>query len=111
MRVINLAITVLIGTMLAGCMTAQEHKQDVAGGPSTFTLGKVQSSIHQGMSQEQVLTHLGSPNIVTKNDDTGKEVWVYDKISSESAHSASSGGGGVGGLGGGLIGTVLLGAI
>lgn len=82
------------GICLTGCMSAQEHRQDVVAcqGPSTFSLGKVQSSIRQGMAQDQVVAYLGSPNIVT-TDDHGQETWVYDKISSEGAHSSSSGGG------------------
>jgi len=62
------------------------------------------------MPQDQVVSSLGSPNIVT-NDDQGNETWVYDKIATESAYSASSGGGGLGAIGGGLIGSALLGGI
>lgn len=90
----SLTTLVLTGTLLTGCMSAQEHKQDVSSGSSTFTLGKVQSCVRQGMPQEQVVASLGSPNIVT-NDDHGNETWVYDKIATESAHSSSSGGGGI----------------
>lgn len=110
MKILTLPTVILTGTLLSACMTAQEHKQEVSSGPSTFTLGKVQSSVREGMSQDQVVSCLGSPNIVTK-DDGGTETWVYDKIASESAYSSSSGGGSVGALGGGLIGSALLGGI
>ncbi|MBS0271754.1 MAG: hypothetical protein JSR85_03805 [Proteobacteria bacterium] len=75
-------------------MSAQKHRQDVTAGqgPSTFTLGKVQASVRKGMAQDQVISSLGAPNIVT-TDKNGNETWVYDKISSEGAHSSSSGGG------------------
>ena len=106
----NLIVLATSGTLLTACMTAQEHRADVSSGPSTFSLGKVQSSVHQGMSQEQVISCLGSPNIVT-NDDSGSETWVYDKIASDAAYSTSSGGGGIGGHGGGLIGSALLGGL
>jgi len=92
MKIRTLPLVSLTGILLTACMTAQEHKQDVSNGPSSFTLGNVQSSIHQGMAQDQVVGCLGSPNIVTK-DDTGMETWVYDKIATERAYSSSSGGG------------------
>ena len=90
----NIIAISLTGVLLTACKSAQELRQDVTAGesPSTFTLGKVQSSIHEGMSQEQVLSSLGSPNIVT-NDDHGVETWVYDKVSTEGARAASGGGG------------------
>ena len=50
------------------------------------------------MSSVDVLEALGSPNIVS-TDAERREVWVYDKVSSERVYSDSSGGvlGGVGG--------------
>jgi outer membrane protein assembly factor BamE (lipoprotein component of BamABCDE complex) len=90
----NIVTLALTGTLLTGCMSAQEHRQDVSAGPSTFTLGMVQASVQKGMPQDQVVAFLGSPNIVT-TDEHGRESWVYDKISSEAAHSSSSGGGGL----------------
>jgi len=47
----------------------------------TLTLGIVQKTIYKGITQEQVIMSLGSPNIVTQ-DSNGKETWVYDKMSS-----------------------------
>ena len=89
-------VLTLTGTFLAACKSAQEHRQDVTAGedPSTFTLGKVQSSVCNGMPQNEVIASLGSPNIVT-TDEFGHEIWVYDKISTTGAHSSSSGGGGL----------------
>lgn len=98
------------GLILTGCMSAGEHREAVSTGPSTFSLGKVQTSVKKGMGQDQVVSSLGSPNIVT-TDEHGHEIWVYDKISTEGAYSASSGGGGIGAIGGGLIGSALLGGI
>lgn len=86
--ILSLALTAVA---LTACKSAQEHRQDVSSGPSTFTLGRVQTTIRQGMSQEQVVCGLGSPNIVT-TDDRGNETWVYDKISSEASQSSSGGG-------------------
>ncbi len=51
-----------------------------------ITLGNVQSKIKVGVTGDVVIEALGSPNIVTSNDD-GSETWVYDKISSDSEYS------------------------
>lgn len=51
-----------------------------------ITLGNVQSKIKVGVTGDVVIDALGSPNIVTSNDD-GSETWVYDKISSDSEYS------------------------
>lgn len=76
----------------SGCRTAAEHHQTL---PSTkdreMTVGIVQKEIRVGMSGADVVTALGSPNIVTK-DSEGKEVWVYDKIATEAAYSYDRGG-------------------
>ena len=87
----NVAIIILTGALLTACMNAKDHRAAVTEGPSTFTLGKVQSSVRQGMPQDHVVACLGSPNIVT-NDEHGNETWVYDKIASEGAYSSSKGG-------------------
>lgn len=46
-----------------------------------LTVGTVQKYIHAGMSQDEVAIALGSPNIVTQ-DENGKETWIYDKVGS-----------------------------
>lgn len=43
------------------------------------------------MSTADVVAVLGSPNIVT-TDEQRREVWVYDKIATETAYSKSEGG-------------------
>ncbi|UCH10422.1 MAG: outer membrane protein assembly factor BamE [Fidelibacterota bacterium] len=48
-----------------------------------LTLGTVQASLHEGLSQAEVQAALGAPNIVSK-DATGREVWTYDKIYKQS---------------------------
>lgn len=60
---------------------------------SQFTLGLVQSTLRAGMSQPDVLTFLGSPNMATRDAD-GKDCWVYDKIYTEKSslnHDAAAG--------------------
>ncbi|MEW6687077.1 MAG: hypothetical protein AB1393_12890 [Candidatus Edwardsbacteria bacterium] len=100
--------SLLVFTLLSGCMTAAQHQQSL---PSTqereMTVGIVQKEIRVGMSQADVATALGSPNIVTR-DSEGKETWIYDKIATEASYSKSSGGIGGGAGAGGVAGTTLI---
>ncbi len=81
---------ILIATILAGC-TASDHVQDVrAEDADRLTVGTVQREIRIGMSGAEVAEVLGSPNIVT-TDEERQETWIYDKISSEVAYSRSGG--------------------
>lgn len=78
--------------LLTSCMTAQEHAQQVNSAQGeNLTVGKVQSQIRKGMSGGEVAEVLGSPNVVS-TDENGREVWIYDKISTLKVVSASSGG-------------------
>lgn len=56
-----------------------------------MTVGIVQKEIKQGMTQTAVVEVMGSPNIVT-SDAPGRETWIYDKVSTDTAYSTSSGG-------------------
>ena len=76
---------------LAGCMSASEHsKQLGATDDRALTLGVVQKQVKPGISQADVATALGSPNIVT-TDNQNRETWIYDKIASEASFSQDSG--------------------
>ncbi len=79
----------LLSALLTGC--ASMHAADVqkAREADKLTVGAVQREIRVGMSGAQVAEVLGSPNIVT-TDENGREVWVYDRISTESVYSSSS---------------------
>ena len=69
---------------LAGCSGKQaEIKED------RLTVGRVQGEVKVGMSAAQVAELLGSPNIVT-TDDKRREVWIYDKVSTDRVDTASS---------------------
>lgn len=91
-RVSTLAAAAAILLTLAGC-SASQHAQSVRAGQDgdRLTVGTVQREIRIGMSGAQVIEVLGSPNVVT-TDEQRREVWVYDKVSTESIHSSSSGG-------------------
>jgi outer membrane protein assembly factor BamE (lipoprotein component of BamABCDE complex) len=96
---------------VTGCQSAQQHAADVeaanAGG-DRLTVGTVQREIRVGMSGGEVASVLGAPNIVT-TDEQRREVWVYDRISTNRAYSTSSGGVSALILGGALVGDGLAG--
>jgi outer membrane protein assembly factor BamE (lipoprotein component of BamABCDE complex) len=77
--------------LLVGCKTAQQHSGDVAQNGDRLTVGTVQKEIRVGMSGAEVAAVLGSPNIVS-TDEQRREVWIYDKISTTTAYSSSEGG-------------------
>ena len=58
-------------------------------GADKLTVGKVQGEIKVGMPASDVAAILGSPNIVT-TDEERREVWIYDKISTERTNARSS---------------------
>ncbi|MFA4981960.1 MAG: outer membrane protein assembly factor BamE [Candidatus Omnitrophota bacterium] len=79
--------------LLSGCSSAYYHAKQVnkADQLDRVTVGKVQSQIRIGMSSAQVVEVLGSPNIVT-TDENRLENWVYDKIATDVVYSNESGG-------------------
>lgn len=85
-------IVFLSVVFLAGCASAARHRnlaQDDSG--DRITVGKVQREIKVGMSSAQVAEILGSPNIVS-TDEERREVWVYDKVASDVSYSRSEAG-------------------
>ncbi|MGR9074465.1 MAG: hypothetical protein ACU833_15495 [Gammaproteobacteria bacterium] len=59
------------------------------GSTSNLTVGKVQGEIKVGMPASDVAAILGSPNIVT-TDEKRREVWIYDKVSSNRVDTSNS---------------------
>lgn len=102
------ALVVLLSSQMLVACSATQHREEVSGDAGErVTVGTVQREITMGMSAADVAAVLGSPNIVT-TDEQRREVWIWDKISSDVAYSRSSSGivglvfGGSGaGLGGG----------
>ncbi|MGZ4961485.1 MAG: hypothetical protein ACXWDN_04675 [Limisphaerales bacterium] len=77
--------------LLAGCMTAAQHAQQLSStNDRALTLGLVQKHVKPGVSQVDVATALGSPNMVT-GDNQQRETWIYDKIASEASFSQDNG--------------------
>ena len=107
-KLLPLPVFLVVGSLLSGCMTAGDHKKNLASTEEReMTVGIVQREIRVGMSQADVATALGSPNIVTR-DMGGTETWIYDKIATEASYSSSSRtiAGGV--AGGGIAGPALI---
>ncbi len=104
----SLQLLVLCAVIPLTACTASQHAAEVrAGDGERLTVGTVQREIVLGMSGADVAAALGSPNIVSTDEDRN-EVWIYDKISSDVTYSRSSGtvvglifAGGGGGLGSG----------
>lgn len=91
--------------LLSGCISAGQHARDVQEGlqGDKLTVGVVQREIKQGMSGAEVAQVLGSPNIVS-TDEKSREIWVYDKIATDTVYSNSNSGISSLILGGGLVG-------
>lgn len=108
MKAVSKLISTISLATLAGCVSAADHASQLHSAQDrALTVGIVQKEIHTGMSQADVATALGSPNIVSK-DSSNQETWIYDKIASEASYSRSRGdvAGGVGSIA--PIGSVLL---
>ena len=84
-------LTLMALMMLAGCSASQHLGAVRDDTTERVTVGTVQREIIIGMSSAGVIETLGSPNIVS-TDENRREVWVYDKISTEYVQSSSSGG-------------------
>jgi len=90
---------VLAGAIaLSGCYS---HPSNAGrdGNATNLTVGKVQGEIKEGMPASDVAAILGSPNIVT-TDEKRREVWIYDKVSSNRVDTRNSFSGGIIILGG-----------
>lgn len=92
MKLIIITLTIFSTFLIAGCaQKASWHANEVAQAENqTFTVGEVQRNVRKGMSSAEVVEVLGSPNIVS-TDEQGREVWVYDRFSTEQVASASNG--------------------
>lgn len=111
MKLLKRALILLVLTTtlsFSGCMSANQHYQQTHGPKEKeMTVGTVQKEIRKGMSAADVATVLGSPNIVT-TDSANREVWIYDRISTDVSYSKDTSGAGlkllIAGLGDNLFG-------
>ena len=75
--------TISLGIALIALPACYSHTSSSAGpdaNATNLTVGKVQGEIKIGMPASDVAAILGSPNIVT-TDEKRREVWIYDKVS------------------------------
>lgn len=80
---------ILLATLPLLFLGCQNSSPEVTESKSTLTVGTVQKEIKNGMTQADVASVLGSPNIVTK-EEAEIEVWIYDKMSSTVDYKNSS---------------------
>ena len=85
----KIIVALLAVLSLGGCVSASKHADQVQNN-GNISVGVVQKEIKIGMSGAGVLEALGSPNIVS-TDEKRREVWVYDKVATDTVHSSSSG--------------------
>jgi len=91
MRSLVRCSSVLAILLLSSC-SAADHAAAVntaQGRAAPLTVGAVQRQIKVGMTNAEVVDVLGSPNMVT-TDDQRRENWVYDRVSTDTAYSSSS---------------------
>ena len=78
--------------LASGCQITAFHRAQVQDNTNDrISVGTVQKEVRIGMSGAEVAQVLGSPNIVS-TDEQRREVWIYDKIATDRAYSTSSGG-------------------
>lgn len=92
-------LALAIGSGVAAGIVGCKHPAPPAEQAEQLTVGKVQGEIKVGMDAASVAEILGSPNIVT-TDEKRREVWIYDKVSSETVDTSNSFGGSIIILGG-----------
>lgn len=81
---VGTCLSVVLSMALTGCATKKAEIEE-----DRLTVGKVQAEIKVGMDAAKVAEILGSPNIVT-TDDQRREVWIYDKVSTDRVDTARS---------------------
>ena len=85
-----IVLVTLTGCYPTSLMDQQKDMNAAKGEGDNLSIGKVQKEIKVGMSSSDVVSVLGSPNMVT-TDDKRRESWVYDKVSTEGMASTSAG--------------------
>jgi len=96
-------IVAIVSVLLSAC--AAQHRAAVQDDShDRVAVGTVQKEIYVGMSSAEVARVLGSPNIVS-TDAQRREVWIYDKLATDTVRSRSKGGanGGIAGFASGII--------
>jgi len=82
-----LILTLAVSLAVTACATTDVSPQN----EERLTIAKVQKEIKIGMTSSDVVEVLGSPNMVT-TDDERRETWVYDKVSTQVKSTQSEAG-------------------
>ncbi|MCH1613503.1 MAG: hypothetical protein L7S72_09445, partial [Flavobacteriales bacterium] len=91
--------------LTTSCQTMRGDKplveKVIKSNPSTnLTLGLVQMTVKEGASKNDIISSLGSPNMVTSSG-SKNETWIYDRVSTDIQRENESGSAGLGaGFGG-----------
>jgi outer membrane protein assembly factor BamE (lipoprotein component of BamABCDE complex) len=86
-RALAIAIVGIVASSCAGVADRRAAVNEPVG--DQLSAGKVQREIRVGMTGADVAEVLGSPNVVS-TDELGREVWIYDRISTDTAYSQGS---------------------
>lgn len=82
-------LSMFFALIMTGCAPATYHRGQVRDDRGDrLTVGTVQTEIKVGMSSAAVAQVLGSPNVVS-TDEERREVWIYDKIATDVVYSES----------------------
>ena len=85
------AVILPVVLLLSGCLNPREvHESVNSDDRSTISVGNVQRSVKVGMTNAAVAEALGSPNIVS-TDEEGREVWIYDRVTTSVRATAANG--------------------
>jgi outer membrane protein assembly factor BamE (lipoprotein component of BamABCDE complex) len=87
MKRARISFAIAASLALAACATPPSPEP-----ADELTVGRVQGEIKVGMDAASVAEILGSPNIVT-TDEQRREVWIYDKVSTDRVDTSRSIGG------------------
>jgi outer membrane protein assembly factor BamE (lipoprotein component of BamABCDE complex) len=91
MQMKNIILLLFVIPFINACVSATQHANNVQNqAGQKLTVGTVQKEIKIGMSSADVIQVLGAPNMVS-TDDKRREVWVYDKVATDTVQSTSSG--------------------
>ncbi|MDR1975777.1 MAG: outer membrane protein assembly factor BamE [Campylobacteraceae bacterium] len=84
-KIVRQGLLLVLVFAFSGCTSLYNPQAD-----ESLTVAKAQREIKVGMSSAEVIEVMGSPNIIS-TDNERREVWVYDKISTQQASTDSYG--------------------
>jgi len=91
MKLPHLFSIITSSILFVGCLNPRDVHESVRGDDkSTISVGVAQKNIKVGMSSAAVAEVLGSPNIVS-TDEEGRQVWIYDRVTTSVRATTASG--------------------